>query len=114
MSTYMKRFVYMSLLYLAAGALCGILSAGGSPGYAAVFAHTHFNLLGFMAMIVFGIGYFILPRFNGAELRWPAWVPVHFWLGNVSLVGMVLFRGLYSRDGSNLWHVLFLAAAAVQ
>ncbi len=114
MSPYMKRFVYASLFYLGLAAVIGMADGIGNLGYAATFAHTHFNLLGFMAMIVFGIGYFILPRFNGADLRWPSWVPVHFWLGNVSLVGMVVLRGLYSTSGGDLWNVLFIVCASLQ
>ncbi len=114
MSTYMKRFVYMSLFYLGLAALFGILDATTDMGYAAGFAHQHFNLLGFMSMIVFGIGYFILPRFNGTELRWESWVPIHFWLANISLIGMVLFRGLQSYTGADLWDVLFIIMASLQ
>lgn len=114
MSPYMKRFVYASLFYLGLAAAIGMLTGMLNLGYAATFAHTHFNLLGFMAMIVFGIGYFILPRFNGADLRWPGWVPVHFWLGNVSLIGMVSFRGMYANTGGDLWNVLFIVCASLQ
>ena len=114
MSVYMKRFVFMSLFYLGLAAVFGILTGTTDIGYAGTFAHTHFNLLGFMAMIVFGIGYFILPRFNGTDLRWPGWVPVHFWLGNISLVGMVTFRGLQSYTGAAAWEVLFILMASLQ
>ncbi|NNF83580.1 MAG: DUF1858 domain-containing protein [Deltaproteobacteria bacterium] len=53
------------------------------------FAHVHFNLLGFMSMMIYGVGYFILPRFNGRTLHWPSWVPLHFYAANVGLIGMV-------------------------
>jgi len=63
---------------------------GGTDGAGWVrFAHVHFNLLGFMAMMIYGVGYFILPRFNGRTLRWPSWVPIHFFLANIGLIGMV-------------------------
>ena len=80
MSLYMKRFVLASLFYLGLAAIFGILNGMTNIGYFGAFAHTHFNLLGFMSMIVFGIGYFILPRFNGSDLRFENWVPIHFWL----------------------------------
>ena len=110
----MKRFVFASLFYLGLAALFGILNGLTDIGYFGSFAHSHFNLLGFMAMIIFGIGYFILPRFNGTDLRWPGWVPVHFWLANVTLVGMVVFRGLQIETGSDLFQMLFIIAAALQ
>ncbi len=94
MTPYMKRFIYASVLYLAIGSLLAMFSSLPSLAYFAKYAHTHFNLAGFMAMMVFGIGYFILPRFNGADIRFPGWIAVHFWLGNISLVGMVLTKGL--------------------
>jgi hypothetical protein len=89
MDRYTKGFVVASLLYFFLAALLGIwMGAAATPGWAR-FAHIHFNLLGFMAMMVYGVGYFILPRFNGRTLRWPTWVPVHFFVANLGLVGMV-------------------------
>lgn len=114
MSPYMRRFIYASLAYLAAATIFGILNGATDIGYLGHFAHTHFNLLGFMAMMVFGIGYFILPRFNGADLRFPSWVAVHFWLGNASLVGLVAFRSLAVETGSGLYETLFIIAASAQ
>lgn len=114
MTPYMKKFVYASLFYLALAAVFGILDGMLNLGYFGSFAHTHFSLLGFMAMIVFGIGYFILPRFNGTELRFESWVPVHFWLANVSLIGMVVFRGLNIETGESMYQVLFIVSASLQ
>jgi len=67
-----------------------------------------------MSMMIFGIGYFIIPRFNASEIKYPGWIPVHFWLGNISLIGMVLFRGLVISTGDNIYQVLFIIMAAVQ
>jgi hybrid cluster-associated redox disulfide protein len=114
MSPYMKRFVYAALFYLGVAAVLGLLNGLSEVTYSGVFAHTHFSLLGFMAMIVFGIGYFILPRFNGTELRFPGWVPVHFWLANISLIGMVIFRGLSVNTGEDDYAVLFIIFAVGQ
>jgi len=114
MDKYMKRFVFASLFYLGLAAIFGILNGLTDIGYIGLFAHSHFNLLGFMAMIVFGIGYFILPRFNGTDLRWPGWVPIHFWIGNISLIGMVVFRGLQSETGADWAQAAFIVMATVQ
>ncbi len=89
MDRYTKGFVVASVVYFALAAGLGLwMGTGDAPAWAA-FAHVHFNLLGFMAMMVYGVGYFVLPRFNARELRWPGWVPLHFWVANVGLVGMV-------------------------
>lgn len=114
MGKYLKRFILASLVYLGLAAIFGILIGTTDIGYFGNFAHTHFNLLGFMSMMIFGIGYFIIPRFNGRDLRFESWVAPHFWLGNISLVGMVIFRGLYIATGSSLTNVLFVVSASVQ
>ena len=90
MDRYTKAFVGASLVWFATAAGIGVWMAGMGAPDGADFAHVHFNLLGFMAMMVYGVGYFIVPRFNARTLRWPSWVPLHFWLANIGLVGMVL------------------------
>lgn len=114
MSVYMKNFVFASLFYLGLATIFGVLNGVADLGYWGIFAHSHFNLLGFMSMIVFGIGYFILPRFNGTNLRFESWIPIHFYLGNISLIGMVVFRGLAIRNGSDLYQALFVVMATLQ
>ncbi len=114
MSVYMKNFVLAALFYLGLAVVFGILNAVIDLGNFGYFAHSHFNLLGFMAMIIFGIGYFILPRFNGTELRFENWVPIHFYLGNFSLIGMILFRGLYINTGEDFHNILFITMATIQ
>lgn len=114
MTVYMKNFVFAALFYLGLAAIFGILNGVYDLGYWGVFAHSHLNLLGFMAMIVFGIGYFILPRFNGTELRFENWVPIHFYLGNISLIGMIIFRGLSINTGDDIYHILFVVSAIFQ
>jgi hybrid cluster-associated redox disulfide protein len=89
MDRYTKGFVVASLVYFFLAAVLGIWMGGTDAAGWVRFAHVHFNLLGFMAMMIYGVGYFILPRFNGRTLRWPSWVPIHFFLANIGLIGMV-------------------------
>jgi len=89
MDRYTKGFVVASLAYFFLAAVLGIWMGGTDTAGWVRFAHVHFNLLGFMSMMIYGVGYFILPRFNGRALRWPSWVPVHFFLANIGLIGMV-------------------------
>lgn len=114
MSVYMKNFVFASLFYLGLAVVIGILNGIYDLGNFGYFAHSHFNLLGFMAMMVFGIGYFILPRFNGTELRFESWVTIHFYLGNLSLIGMIFFRGMYINSGEDYFNILFISCATLQ
>ena len=89
MDRYTKGFVIASLLYFFLAAALGIwMSTTEAPEWV-YFAHIHFNLLGFMSMMVYGVGYFILPRFNAKTLKWPQFVPIHFYTANIGLVGMV-------------------------
>jgi hypothetical protein len=89
MDRYTKAFVLASLIYLMAAGAIGALTRGAPSPEWVKFAHVHFNLAGFMSMMVYGVGYFILPRFNGTTLKFPGWVPIHFWLANIGLIGMV-------------------------
>ena len=89
MDRYTKGFVVAALVYFFLAAVLGIWMGGTDAAGWVRFAHVHFNLLGFMSMMIYGVGYFILPRFNGRTLRWPSWVPIHFFLANIGLIGMV-------------------------
>ncbi|MDH3238959.1 MAG: DUF1858 domain-containing protein [Deltaproteobacteria bacterium] len=89
MDRYTKAFVVAALVYFFLAAVLGAWMGSATPAGWVHFAHVHFNLLGFMSMMIYGVGYFILPRFNGRTLHWPSWVPLHFYAANVGLIGMV-------------------------
>jgi hypothetical protein len=96
-----RAFILASLAWLFLGACLGVAMTLGWGDLALLrFAHLHLLLLGFMAMMVYGVGYFILPRFNGVTLRWPRLVPLHFWVANLGLLGLVFataeFRPLFA------------------
>lgn len=102
MDKYTKMFIKASVLYLGLGVLFGLYMAATQVVWdEARFIHVHIMLLGFLAMMIYGVAYHILPRFNAIPLLYPAWVPVHFWLANIGLWGMLItyaFGGPYS-DG---------------
>jgi len=113
MDRYTKGFVVASLFYFFLAAVLGIWM-GGTDGAGWVrFAHVHFNLLGFMAMMIYGVGYFILPRFNGRTLRWPSWVPIHFFLANIGLIGMVATAPERPSNGFILFSALSVISAGM-
>ena len=89
MDRYTKGFVVASLAYSLLAAVLGTWMGSAETAGWVRFAHVHFNLLGFMCMMIYGVGYFILPRFNGRTLRWPSLVPLHFYAANIGLIGMV-------------------------
>jgi cbb3-type cytochrome oxidase subunit 1 len=52
-------------------------------------------LLGWVSMMIYGVGYHILPKFAGKFLKSKAMGEVQFWLANIGLVGMLVFYSLY-------------------
>jgi hybrid cluster-associated redox disulfide protein len=115
MDTATRAFIFAALVYLALGGLLGLGMAvvPGAPDHLS-FTHVHLLLGGFMAMMVFGVGYFILPRFAGTALRWPRLVGVHFWMANLSLLAMAIARPLDAAFDHPAWGGLFHTGALVQ
>jgi len=113
MDRYTKGFVVASLVYFFLAAVLGIWMGGTDAAGWVRFAHVHFNLLGFMSMMIYGVGYFILPRFNGRTLRWPSWVPIHFFLANIGLIGMVATAPSLPSTGFILFSVLSVLSAGM-
>lgn len=113
MDRYTKGFVVASLVYFFLAAVLGIWMGGADAAGWVRFAHVHFNLLGFMSMMIYGVGYFILPRFNGRTLRWPSWVPAHFYAANLGLIGMVATAPSLPSRGFILFAVLSVISAGM-
>ena len=42
-------------------------------------------------MMIFGVGYHILPRFSGTPLAYPKVGNIQFYVANIGLVGLVCF-----------------------
>lgn len=113
MDRYTKAFVIAALVYFFLAALLGVwMGAADAAGWTR-FAHVHFNLLGFMSMMIYGVGYFILPRFNGRTLRWPSWVPLHFYAANIGLIGMVATAPERPSTGFVLFSALSVVSVAL-
>ena len=113
MDRYTKGFVVASLAYFFLAAVLGIRMGGADAAGWAKFAHVHFNLLGFMSMMIYGVGYFILPRFNGRTLHWPSWVPIHFFIANIGLIGMVATAPERPSTGFVLFSALSVISAGM-
>ncbi|MBE0569120.1 MAG: hypothetical protein IH576_00600, partial [Deltaproteobacteria bacterium] len=113
MDRYTKGFVVASLAYFFLASVLGIWMGGADAAGWVRFAHVHFNLLGFMSMMIYGVGYFILPRFNGRTLRWPSWVPIHFFIANIGLIGMVATAPERPSTGFILFSALSVISAGM-
>jgi len=119
MDKYTKLFIKASVLYLGLGVLFGLYMAATQVVWdEARFIHVHIMLLGFLAMMIYGVAYHILPRFNAVPLLYPSWVPIHFWLANIGLWGMCVsyaFGGPYSEGPVQVLFGIFgtVEAAAI-
>jgi cbb3-type cytochrome oxidase subunit 1 len=88
-SPFVKWFIRSSLTWLGGGVTLGVAIAIWPRLIVYRPAHVHMNLLGFVTMMIFAVGYHVLPRIAGAPLRWEWLGPVHWWLSNVGLALMV-------------------------
>ena len=86
MEWYVRAFLKSSLAWLGAGVTLGLGMAVWPPLAVYRTVHFHFNLLGFVAMMIFGVGYHLLPRLAGHPLHHPALARVHWALANVGLL----------------------------
>jgi cbb3-type cytochrome oxidase subunit 1 len=90
MDWFVKAFIRASLTWFTAGILLALVMAIYPPWVIYRPAHAHMTTVGFIVMMVFGVGYQLLPRLFGHPLRSRAMAIAHFWLANVGLAGMVL------------------------
>ena len=103
----MIGFIKASLLSMATGVILGVLMALQvlPDAKAPVFitsAHAHINLLGAVMMLIFGVGYHILPRFSGRPLHNEGLSTVQLWLNIIGLVGMFIALLAAAYSTSNL------------
>ena len=85
-----RTFIKASLLWLAFGVTLGVAMAVHPAWGVYRPAHLHANLLGFVAMMIFGVAYHVIPRFSGHALHAPRLARAQVWLSNVGLAGLVL------------------------
>ena len=105
-------YLRMSVFYFVAGALIGVamlLWPDESIYYISV--HAHLNLLGFMSMMIYGVGYHILPKFSGRHIYSTRIMHIQFWAANAGLVGMAVSWPLIMRGTApSLSHDLLVVA----
>jgi hypothetical protein len=53
-------------------------------------SHAHVLLIGWVSMMIFGVGYHLLPVFAGTDLYSLRLAELHFWLQNIGLIGLAL------------------------
>jgi cbb3-type cytochrome oxidase subunit 1 len=101
MDRFVKNFIAMSMVYLAVASLLGVGMLASPKLMALKFVHSHLMLLGWVSMMIYGVGYHILPRFAGKLIKTPRLCDLQFWLANIGLVGMMAFYVPMAYRGSN-------------
>ncbi|PIV24445.1 MAG: hypothetical protein COS40_01990 [Deltaproteobacteria bacterium CG03_land_8_20_14_0_80_45_14] len=106
MDKYAKAFVKSSLIYLGIGAIMGVcLVLFTDIRFTVTRVHAHILLLGFMAMMIYGVGYHILPRFMGRPIYSHRLGNIQVWIANITLVGLSLSWIAETSQGG-FWHYL--------
>lgn len=104
------KFAWASLVYLVIGSTLGVVMLFNSLPLTP--SHAHVLLIGFVSMMIFGVGYHLLPVFAGTDLHSLKLAELQFWLQNIGLIGLA-FTMPYRYTGENfkLGAVLFGAVS---
>lgn len=97
MEWFTKFFLKASLFWLALGVSLGAAMAMHRPLTVYRTAHLHMTLLGFVAMMIFGVGYHVLPRIAGHPLHSRTMAGLHWWIANAGLVVLAAGFALSAR-----------------
>jgi cytochrome c oxidase cbb3-type subunit 1 len=89
MEWFVRAFLKASLCWLGLGVTLGVAMAAHPAWVIYRTAHLHMALLGFVAMMIFGVAYHVIPRFTGHPLHNRRLATVHWWLANVGLAALV-------------------------
>jgi cbb3-type cytochrome oxidase subunit 1 len=89
MDRFVTAFLKSSLVWLGLGVSAGVAIAI-HPAWAVYRpAHLHMNLLGFVAMMIFGVALHVIPRFTGHPLHSRRLAMSQWWLANGGLAVFV-------------------------
>jgi cbb3-type cytochrome oxidase subunit 1 len=88
MDWFARVFIQASLAWLALGVTVGAAMAAYPPWTIYRPIHMHMTLLGFVTMMIFGVGYHVIPRFAGRPLWSKRLAGTHVWVSNVGLAAM--------------------------
>ena len=107
MSSITVWFIRLAIMYFVLAIILGLHMSVAGPVYPWMPIHTHFNLLGWMSMMIYGVAYHILPRFSGRQLFSDKLAFWQLWLANIGLVGMALGWYMRSESGDNTVLLIF-------
>src|SRR3990172_6729524 len=115
MTPSVTNFIRSAIIYLVIGSTMGVLMAVFPPwGPPLRTAHAHINLLGWISMMIFGVGYHVLPRFRGKQLHSEGIATAQVIIMNIGLVGFAVFSVLFNLYGGDLLRGLLGLAGAIE
>ena len=114
MDRFVKGFIVMSIVYLGISTILGLLMLGNQSLLSLKFVHSHLNMLGWVSMMIYGVGYHILPRFMGRALYSNKLGEVHFYLANIALIAMLVFYTLNVYSPSGTYMMITVASGVVE
>jgi cbb3-type cytochrome oxidase subunit 1 len=95
MDWFVRNFIKASLAWLGLAVSLGLAMAAHPAWVVYRTAHLHMALLGFVAMMIFGVAYHVIPRFTGHALHSRRLATVHWGISNAGLT--VLVTGFVAR-----------------
>ncbi|MEE9591382.1 MAG: cbb3-type cytochrome c oxidase subunit I [Thermodesulfobacteriota bacterium] len=107
MSRITVWFIKCAMVYFLLAISLGVYMVASGGIYPYLPIHAHFNLLGWMSMMIYGVSYHILPRFSGRPLWSDKLAEAHFWLANIGLVGISAGWILKYIDGGHTVLLIF-------
>ncbi len=90
MDWFSRAFLKSSLVWLGLGMSMGALMTSVPTLTVYRTAHLHMNLLGFVAMMIYGVAYHVIPRFMGHPLHSARLAGWHVWAANAGLAFLAL------------------------
>jgi cbb3-type cytochrome oxidase subunit 1 len=102
MEWFIKAFIRASLLWFAAGIVLGVAIAVHPQWTIYRPAHAHMTVVGFLTMLVFGVGYQLLPRLFGHPLHSQRLAIAHLFCANAGLAGLVLGFLIQPSSGADM------------
>lgn len=113
MEWFVRAFMRASLVWLALGVTLGVAMAAHPAWRVFRTAHLHLNLVGFVTMMIFGVAYYVIPRFFGQQLHSRRLAYGQWWLSNFGLAGLVagFMMQAYAIPG---WTALLVGGGVLQ
>jgi cbb3-type cytochrome oxidase subunit 1 len=114
MDRFVRNFIIISIIYLGLSSILGIGMLWRQSLMPLKFVHSHLNMLGWVSMMIYGVGYHVLPRFSGRPLRYPKLGELQFWAANIGLVGMLVFYTLNINTPDPMYNSLSIAFGGLE